>query len=273
MSTETKTYPSPSLATDMVVFTIAEVAQENYRKLTEKKLEVLLVKRKDDPFQGAWALPGGFVNEGETVGQAARRELLEETGAKDAYVEQLYTFSAPDRDPRGWVVSAAHMALAPRNSVKIKPGDDAAEVSWFSLKYNEQSVTGTDRKAATEVQLTLTNESEKLFAAIRIKDGEEPTITKNDGLAFDHAKIIGSAILRLKNKIEYTDVAFELMPRNFTLTELQQVYELILNRQLLAAAFRRKIAERVEKTGGIVGDAGHRPSALFRKKATPRKRR
>ena len=127
-------YPRPSVACDMVVFTVGQTQADSYRQLPEQQLQVLLIQRGGHPFLGDWALPGGFVRPGETVGQTAARELREETGLERVYLEQLGVFSDPGRDPRAWVMSCAHMALVRRDQVAPRPGDDARQAAWFSLR-------------------------------------------------------------------------------------------------------------------------------------------
>lgn len=247
-------YPRPSVAVDMVIFTIAESKEENYRRLPVQELQVLLIRRGNHPFLGSWALPGGFVKPGETVGKAAQRKLKEETGIGNIYLEQLYTFSDPNRDPRTWVMSCAHMALA--NISRLKPVSEAA--AWFSLSREKES--GRNNQSG----ISLSGQGHSL-SAVLTHTGDSPGIIKNDGLAFDHAAIIDYALTRLRNKLEYTDIAFNLLPPLFSLTQLQQVYEVILGRPLLKAAFRRKIAPLVEESDEYIQNAGHRPSRLFRK--------
>ena len=253
-------YPKPSVAVDIVIFTITDSDEDNYRKLSEKELRVLLIRRGGHPFKGQWALPGGFVRPGETVGEASERELAEETGVTNGYLEQLYTFSKPGRDPRTWVISCAHMALADINKIDPKAGSDAEEAKWFSVYVSD--IPGI-------ISMSLQNEETILTAVLSTESNEtEPDITANNGLAFDHAKIISAAIQRMRGKLEYTDLAFCLMPEKFTLTELQQVYETILGRSLYKAAFRRKIKDLVEETDQYTIDKGHRPAKLFMKRKT-----
>ena len=126
-------YERPSVAADMVIFTVTEEEEENYRKLPEKELRVLLIQRGGHPYLGCWALPGGFVRPVETTEQAARRELKEETGVDQVYLEQLYTFSDLGRDPRTWVMSCSYMALIDGTKVQVEAGDDADNAAWFSL--------------------------------------------------------------------------------------------------------------------------------------------
>lgn len=265
-------YPRPSVTTDMVIFTVGELAEDNFRKLPEKEFRLLLIRRGVHPYLGQWALPGGFVRPGETVGQAAQRELMEEAGVASGYLEQLFTFSEPGRDPRGWVLSCAHMALIDSRGVGLTAGDDAGEARWFQIGYEplEQN-TPTAAKFSQQTRrcrLSLRSGGICLSAVVEEAAGRhsvEFKLLENEGLAFDHARIIACAVHRLRNKVEYTDLALNLMPTTFTLTELQQVYEVILGRLLLKAAFRRKIAGLVRETGEFRENAGYRPSQLFRR--------
>ncbi len=272
-------YERPSVATDMVIFTAENREENNYRRLPQKVLRLLLIKRGGHPYLGSWALPGGFVNPSETTEQAAKRELLEETGVKNIYLEQLYTFSEPKRDPRMWVMSCSYMALIDSTQVEVKAGDDARSAEWFDvlLETESESITETDSGyvSTTDYLLTLTNTEigETITAKVRRTKTRTATgveseyqIAACDGLAFDHAKIITFAIERLRGKITYTDIALNLMPEYFTLTELQQVYEIILNKPLLKAPFRRKYGSLGEETDQLTKDAGHRPSRLYKRK-------
>jgi len=196
---------------DIVIFTIREA-----------RLHVLLVKRGIPPFQGRWAIPGGFVLEGESLDDAALRELREETGVADVYLEQLYSFGDLDRDPRGRVVTIAYYALVSADRAPPVAGTDAAEACWFSAD-------------------------------------ELPE------LAFDHQRILDYAIERLRNKLEYTTVGFQLLPETFTLSELQVVYEAILGRRLDKRNFRRKLAilKILSPTRVLRGGVG-KPARLYR---------
>lgn len=269
-------YERPSVAADMVIFTVTNTEADSYRKLPEKELRILLIRRGGHPFLGKWALPGGFVRPGETTEQAAARELREETGVDDIYLEQLYTFSDIGRDPRTWVMSCSYMALINSDQVQLKAGDDAACAAWFKVTYRllrERKELNEEGYVKTlEYELKLSNEEEVLAAVVGRTVTSRPTststaysIVSNEGLAFDHAKIITCAIERLRGKVNYTDIALYLMPQLFTLTELQQVYEVILDKELLKAAFRRKVVDLVEETDYYTENAGHRPSRLYRR--------
>jgi 8-oxo-dGTP diphosphatase len=196
---------------DIVIFT-----------LREGSLQVLLVKRGVPPFEGQYAIPGGFIREDESLEEAALRELHEETGVRNVFLEQLYTFGDPKRDPRGRVITVAYYALIASDKLSLVAGADAAEAQWFP---------------ASSVP----------------------------PLAFDHKSILDYALERLRNKLEYTTVGFQLLAEKFTLGELQAVYEAILGRPLDKRNFRRKLAllgilkplREWQRTGG-------KPARLFR---------
>lgn len=256
-----------SMTTDIIIFSVSDSLTDNYRKLSEKHFSVLLVKRSDYPFKDKWCLPGGFVGIDETLDDAAKRILASETNLHNIYIEQLYTFGSVNRDPRMRIVSTAYMALIDKNMLNEKIPKNA---SWFNMRILE------DDKS---IHITFDNEIEEFRVVIKktlrdlTTDRYSYEAIKNDHLAFDHAIVIASGISRLKNKLEYTDIVFNMMPEYFTLGELQQVYEVILDKKLLDPAFRRIIADKVEKTDKVKTGGGHRPSALFRYKIKKEKRK
>lgn len=208
-----KSYSRPSVTVDVVIFAILD-----------EQLKVLLIRRKNPPFQGMWAIPGGFVNMDESLETAAHRELEEETGVTrdDVYLEQLYTFGEPDRDPRTRVITVAYFALVRADRLNLRAASDAADLGWFS-----------------------------------VYDPPE--------LAFDHAKILRYALKRLRYKLEYSAVGFQLLPAKFTLRELQDTYEIVLGVELDKGNFRNKL----RKTGVVEPVAGYRttggrPARLYR---------
>lgn len=206
-------YERPSVTVDVVLFAF-----------TDGDLQVLLIRRKNRPYVDHWAIPGGFVGIGESLDEAAQRELLEETGIQDVYLEQLYTFGDPDRDPRTRVITVAYFALVGADDARRpRPGDDAAEARWWPV-YDLPS------------------------------------------LAFDHDRILGYALKRLRWKLEYTALGFLLLPDSFTLSELQTVYETVLHEKLDKRNFRRKIlaADVLEDTGEVREGTQHRPAKLYR---------
>ena len=203
-------YQPIQVTVDIVVFTVHE-----------QTLQVLLIERGIDPFKGRYALPGGFVRAGETLEQAAFRELLEETGTKDVYLEQLYTFGDPHRDPRGRVVTVAYYALVPTDKSPLLAGTDAATAGWYP-------------------------------------------VSALPPLAFDHKRIVEYAVDRLRNKLEYTNVGFQLLPAKFTLSALQALHEAILGKPLDKRNFRRKVLGLgLVKPSKEMQATGRKPAQLF----------
>ena len=205
-------FPRPALTVDCVVF-----------GLDDEDLKVLLIQRGQEPFAGRWALPGGFVRIEEGLEEAARRELQEEAALSRVYLEQLYTFGEPERDPRERVVTVAYYALVNIRDHTVRAATDARNAAWFS-------------------------------------------VTDTPTLAFDHARIVQAALQRLKGKVVYQPIGFELLPRKFTLGQLQHLYETVLERPLDKRNFRRKILEMglLEETDEIEQDVAHRAARLYR---------
>jgi len=204
-------YPHPAVSTDVVLFTILS-----------GQLQVLLIQRAADPYRGHWALPGGFVEIDGDLEAAALRELREETGATGVYLEQLYTFGQPDRDPRERVITVAYYALVPAEKLHIQAASDARDAAWFNC-------------------------------------GSLPP------LAFDHDRIISMARNRLAAKCRYSTIAMQFMPARFTLTELQEVYEIIMGVSLDKRNFRKRVQsyDCIECTGEIRRSGKHRPARLY----------
>lgn len=250
-----------SMTTDIAMISVSNEDTNNYRKNDKKRMSVLLVKRKDYPYKDKWCLPGGFLNpKDETLEQCARRVLKRETNLSNIYLEQLYTFDGINRDPRLRVVSTSFVALVD----KAKLEEKVEQASWFNFISVEEK--------NNNVKITLSNNEEIIDFTIkkvlreRTTDRYQFVTVENQSLAFDHDLVILAAIERIKNKANYTDIIFNMMPEYFTLGELQQVYEVILNKKLLDPAFRRIIANKVEKTEKMKTGEGHRPSYLFRYK-------
>ena len=205
-------FTRPALTVDAVVF-----------GLDDEDLKVLLIRRDLEPFRGRWALPGGFVRVEESIEDAVRRELQEETGISEVFLEQLYTFGAVGRDPRERVVTVAYYALVRLSDHRIKAATDARDAAWFA-------------------------------------------VSEARGLAFDHDRILAVALERLKGKVRYQPIGFELLPPQFTLSQLQRLYETVLETPLDKRNFRKKILamdflvalDEVEK------DVAHRAARLYR---------
>ncbi len=252
-----------SLTSDIVIFSVSSEEVDNYRKNEKKSMSVLLVKRTTYPFKDKWCFPGGFVKIDEDLEAAPMRILKRETNIDNIYLEQLYTFGDVKRDPRMRIISTAYMALIDKNRLDTLLNSAA---SWFDITLLEEE--------ENIVTIVLDNGEKKIKLIIekvlRDKTTDRYTykVIENEDLAFDHAKVLIAGIERLRNKVEYTDIVFNMMPEFFTLKELQQVYEIILNKKLLDPAFRRIIGSKVEKTQYIKSGEGHRPSALFKYKNT-----
>ncbi len=203
-------YHYPAITVDVVIFT-----------LRDDDLQVLLIQRKISPFEGRWAIPGGFVETDESLEVAARRELQEETGVRNVYLEQLYTFGDPRRDPRGRVVTVAYLALVPA-PLAVEAGSDASDARWWP-------------------------------------------VAKLPKLAFDHTQILQYALQRLRYKLEYSAVGFQLLPPAFTLSEIQKAYETVLGEPLDKRNFRRRILEAdILEEAGVAGESRGRPAKLYR---------
>ena len=251
-----------SMTTDILIVSVSSEEVDNYRKTDKKKMSILLVKRDNYPFKDKWCLPGGFIGIDEDLDQAPIRVLKNETNVDNVYLEQLYTFGSVKRDPRMRVVSTSYMALIDKNRLTNNLSKNA---SWFDITFYEEKNNIVD--------IVLDNGSTTISFKIEKVLREQTTdrysfkILENNSLAFDHPLVILSGIERLKNKIEYTDIVFNMMPEYFTLGELQQVYEVILGKKLLDPAFRRIIASKVEKTKKMKTGRGHRPSYLFKYKS------
>ena len=200
-----------AIAVDVVLLTIQDGT-----------LKVLLVKRQQAPYRGTWALPGGVVGQDESVDTAALRELQEETNIGNIYLEQLYTFGDPERDPRGRVITVAYYALVNWQQFQLKARQRVSEANWFP-------------------------------------------VTRLPTLAFDHRRIVDYALERLRNKINYTTVAFQLLAREFTLTDLQRSYEIILGQRLDKRNFRRKMLQLgiLKGTREFRSHGRQRPARLY----------
>lgn len=255
-----ESYDRPSVATDVVIYTIRQDDSDSFRKDPEKRLSILLIERGEHPFKNKWALPGGFVRMDETVPEAALREVEEETGVTPSALIYTGVFSGLSRDPRGRIISNAFTCIL-KNDEKTTAGSDACNADWFDISIkeeNEQYVLSLVRDG-----LTLTSELKKSQDTAGIYGYN---INGDNPLAFDHSEIILTSFLQLREKAEGFGHIFDFLPSEFTLAELQKVQEIITGKASVPANFRRKVSDYVEETGRTSGGAGHRPAMLYRKK-------
>ncbi len=247
-------------ATDLLIFGIDSRKTSNTRALPKKYLSILLVKRNKNPFVNQWCLPGGFVDKNETSFEASSRVLKKETNLEKVYMQQLQVNDNVNRDPRGRVVSVSYMALVDRTLLTTNLNNDAC---WFDIEINEN---------LENMKVKLSNESECLDFIVQknLIDKKSANyqydVVLKSALAFDHDEIIIKGLMELRNKVNNTDIVFNLMPDKFTIGELKQVYELLLNKKLINSAFRRTIAEKVVLTEEMIKTGGHRPSFLCKYK-------
>ncbi|WP_243259063.1 ADP-ribose pyrophosphatase [Clostridium sp. 'deep sea'] len=261
-----------TLSIDLLALTVADEENTNYRKLPEKVMRILMVKKKDSD---EWRLPGDFVGFNEDLESFAIEQLHNEANTDDIYLEQLYTWGDVYREPYTSTVSLSYMALVNSEKINNSLTSNGEIRAWFTvslrLKQEQKDIHEHSHTEKSLYQLTLYNNNTKLSAMLKINKTFQGNITKyrreiinSDGIAYDHARIIGYGIERIRNKVMYTDIAFSLMSELFTLTELQKVYEVILDTELLKANFRRKIANMVIETNRQRKSAGHRPSKLYK---------
>lgn len=225
-------FPRPSVAVDLVLMTVEE-----------GRLKALLLRRAEHPAKGRWSLPGGFVGIDEPLDAAADRIVHGKAGLSGVFVEQLYTFGSPGRDPRTRVISVAHFALVPAAKLReVLTARTAEPLALAPIRVPWEGEEGGPVEALGP-------------------GGDEPL-----ALAFDHAEMLGTAVKRLRGRLSYSPVGYELLPGEFTLRALQTIHEAVLSRKLNKDAFRRRIlaSGEVEPTGRLEGDVGHRPAELYR---------
>ena len=255
-------YEQPSVTSDIAVFRIRKENEESYRQDPTTHLCLLLVKRKDHPFQNHWALPGGFLRPNETIEECALREVKEETNVVPVSLMQFGLFSEPGRDPRGWIISTAFTSILSEDSVKAVGGDDALDAKWFDISF-DMCEKGVYNLVLKHDEITLNAILKETRSRFGKTDFE---IIDSGTLAFDHARIIGSALSLLRSDAKDFDIIFDFLPEKFTLTALQRVQETILNISILPANFRRKVSNYIEETDEFTSGAGHRPAQLFVRK-------
>ena len=213
MNTKQTYYEQPGVTVDAIIFTV-----------NEGKLKVLLVKRGNEPYAGVWSIPGGFITKGESLEEAALRVMKDKTGVDKVYLEQLYTFGSPERDPRSRVITVSYFALIPWKHLKHPKSEKITDLAWFSIEELPKE------------------------------------------LAFDHGEILKYAVNRLIAKVGYSNVVYGLLPEAFRLSDLQKMYEIIMNRSLDKRNFRKRMlaTDLLEPTGKKDIEGAHRPAMLYK---------
>lgn len=222
-------FPHPSLAVDVALMTASEGG-----------LRALMFQRDRHPALGKWSLPGVFVGIDESIDEAAQRALETKAGVSGVFLEQLFTFGRPDRDPRTRVVTVAYYALV--------------DVDTFNKAENQHLKT-----SLIEIEVPFDGESPR---PVKVRDENGKRLP----IAFDHAEILGTAVARLRGKLDYANIGFELLPKKFTLRQLQSIHETILCRKLNKDSFRRRLVASglIAPTGQLEQSVGHRPAELYR---------
>ena len=261
-------YEKPSVTVDAVIFRLFDKPQQNYRKLPEKKLQVYLTKRKYSPFKDMYSIVGTFIDLKNELSESMQCCVKQKVGLENNYYyEQLFTFGNKNRDPRNRVLSVSYMLLTNQDT-NIQNGE------WFDIDIKQDSTKRTQTQDGyvliQNYTLMLKSQDQVLSSKISVKitkngiDEQKNVEILQSDLAFDHSRIIFYAIERLKNKLEYTDIIFNLLPKKFTLTELKNSYEVILREKLLDANFRRKTSKLVCAIDEYQTGKGHRTSQLYK---------
>lgn len=242
---ETK-YRRPSNTVDMILMTVSQA-----------KLKLLLIRRKDHPFINDWALPGGFINFDEDMETAVKRELAEETNiTSDTYFRQLYTFGKTDRDPRTRIITTAYLSLTPEENIRhTRAGDDAADAGWFRISKNIISTDGNGR--SSQVVLECEDNGVRIVYDVydRVNQNYIHTDSKlnetesNAKLAADHIKAVNMAMDQVQHRAASTGILFNLLPLEFTLREVQNAYEAVIGKKTDTGNFRRDIRKMLNETG------------------------
>lgn len=266
-------FERPSVTNDVLIFTTEDKKEENSRKVPRKGLQVLLIKRDEYPYKGKWSVPGGFVKMDESLEEGALRKLKEKTGIENVYLEQLYTFGEVNRDPRTRIISIGNLALISKDSIIYSENAENKETKWFWVDKVLEKKEVSDNYITKKYILTLKCEDIKINYEV-IEKTERTLIRKTtksyrflegestEELAFDHYKILDLGIDRLRNKLEYTPIVFNLLPKLFTVKELQFVYEAIMGREILN--FRRKMGDMIIETEEKIEGKPFRPAQVFK---------
>lgn len=267
-------FKRPSVTNDIIIFTTADKEEDNLRKVPKKGMQVILIERDDYPYIGKWSLPGGFVDIEESLEVSAKRKLKEKTGINNVYTEQLYTFGDVHRDKRTRVISVGNIALVEKESIKFEEVDLLKKSEWFWIDKTLINAEKHEQYTEDKHLLSLKSIDKKIEINYEVTEIIERDIfrrketfykllnSSTEEVAFDHYKILDYGIDRLRNKVEYTPIAFNLLPRLFTVKELQNVYEAIMGREILN--FRRKMGEMIIETDEKIEGKAFRPAKVFK---------
>lgn len=269
-----------SVTSDCLIFTVENAdGKEESIDLDDKRLKIALIQRANHPHIDKWALPGGFVNKGrETSLEAAKRELGEETEISGIYLEQLYTLDDIERDQRDHIISVSYMSLVDKIEKELRAGSDAKKAEWFEV---ERKVTQINKSIIENgfirekfIDIVLIKEDIKIISKIKevtaVKNRARRTkleLVNRGGLAFDHAIVLNLALDRIKNKVEYTDIMFNLLPEYFTIAEAYKVYQLTTNKNDTVQNFRKKfknVRKMIIETDKTTKKYSPRPAKLYK---------
>lgn len=234
-------YEHPYLTVDGVILTSDIHIPDKDFKDGDRAIQVLLMKRTDEPFKDKWVLPGGFVDIDKTLEDALYEKVFTKANINSAYFEQLYTYGNLGRDPRGRVVTTTYLVLGGKDKLDsmIKRGISGIELSWFWVQHSHEG-------------------------QLRLIKADESSVEEcsGDDLGFDHGEILADALCRIRSKVLNSDIALLTLPEEFTIRECQQVFEQLAGQEI--SNFRRLINPKIEETGNILTGRAHRPATLFK---------
>lgn len=246
-------YKRPSITVDIAAFAVKSDIAETYRHDAEPSLAVLLVKRPDHPYKGMLSLPGGFLQENEDFNDCAVKNIINKTAVSPTSLMPLGHYSNPNRDPRGWIVSNAFLSI-----LNELPADIADNAEWFEIKYH----IATNRNL--HIKLVGQDDTIAIIGEyVNTTFGLPVYKTTCKNLAFDHDQILIDALARMLTIADDMSILLDFMPEKFTLASIQRVTEVITNKPVAAANFRRKIAPYITETDEFSSGMGHRPAKLF----------
>lgn len=265
-------YERPSNTVDILIFTIDDKEEEDIRKVPEKELKLLLIKRGDHPFINQWALPGGFVNINENLDDAALRELKEETNVDNVFIKQMNTWGTVNRDPRMRVISTPYFALVPSKNLKPIAGDDASDIAWFTIKRklisdtNENKVWNISfesKEKNISIQYEITDTYKMNGVTKVLNSCSKVDLLSSDKLAFDHIEIVKTAMDILNDEIKCSPIAFNLLDTYFTISDISMTYKAITGSKMQDTALRRLVKDMIIETEYKKPGVAHKPPKYF----------